>query len=163
MSQTLIVETRRSKGVQKADLSKYSKEEVKTILGYFDADSYVAVRNYRAKSEGEVIEIKFYRNGVKGQVKYSLKTILSKDDFKAIGFVATPNNNLHLTKAGSTLNTVFDVEVKEPVKKISSKKDKKEKAEKADSEKPLQHPATKANDSKEKAVKSKKTPLVAVQ
>lgn len=150
MTNTLIVETRRSKGVHKADLTKFTKEEVKTALDFFGASSYVAVRNYRSKADSnEVIEIKFHRQGVKGIVKYSLKTILSKDDFKAIGFTETPNKNLHLTQSGCTIDKVFDIEVKEPVKKIASKKSKTEKAEKkeaADSAKktPLVHPDTKS-------------------
>jgi len=174
MSQTLIVETRRSKGVHKADLTKFTKEDVKTALDYFQANSYVAVRNYRSKSEdNEVIEIKFHRVGTKGNVKYCLKTILSKDDLKAIGFVDTPNKNLHLTAAGSTLDTYFDVEVKEPAKKISSKKEKKEKAEKASVKKtPLAHPSSKSKIAEGKAVEDeedtkkaapKKTPLAAVK
>lgn len=151
MANTIIVETRRSKGVHKADLTKFSKEEIKTALDYFKSSSYVAVRNYRSKADNaEVMEIKFHRQGSKGIVKYSLKTILTKDDLKAIGFAETPNKNMHLTQAGCTIDNAFDVEVKEPVKKIASKKTKAEKTNDkkaaADSTKktPLVHPSTKA-------------------
>lgn len=165
MSETIIVETRRSKGVHKADLTKFTKEQVKDVLDFYHANSYVAVRNYRSKSEdNEVIEIKFHKMGAKGQIKYCLKTILSKDDLKAIGFVDTPNKNLHLTEKGVTLDSLFDVEVKEPAKKISSKKEKKEKkAEKESSKKtPIAHPSTKTKsktEDSETEESSKKTPL----
>lgn len=168
MTNTLIVETRRSKGVHKADLTKFSKEEVKTALEYFDASSYVAVRNYRSKADNaEVMEIKFHRQGAKGIVKYSLKTILTKDDLKAIGFAETPNKNMHLTKAGCTIDKVWDVEVKEPVKKISSKKTKAEKTNEAKAaadpakKTPLVHPATKTTEKEEEkvAVAAGKEPL----
>ena len=154
MNNLVILETRRSKGVNKADLTKLSKEEIKTALDFFNSTSYVAVRNYRSKAgEDEVIEIKFHRQGAKGIVKYSLKTILSKEDLKSIGFSETPNNNLHLTKPDCTIDSLFDVVVKEPVKKISSKKTKTEKInnKKADSSKktPLVHPDSKVEDEDE--------------
>jgi hypothetical protein len=168
MTNTLIVETRRSKGVHKADLTKFSKEEIKTALDFFNSSSYVAVRNYRSKADNaEVTEIKFHRQGVKGVVKYSLKTILSKDDFKAVGFVETTNKNLHLTQSGCTIDKAFDVEVKEPVKKIASKKTKAEKANdkkgEADPAKktPLTHPATKTAEAKTEEKVAAKTPLPA--
>ena len=82
---------------------------------------------YRFPQAPEVIEVKFHRQGVKGIVKYSLKTILTPEDFKAIGFEETPNKNLHLTQQGCTIDKTFDIEVKAPVKKISSKKTKTEK------------------------------------
>ena len=173
MANTLIVETRRSKGVHKADLTKFSKEEIKTALEFFGSSSYVAVRNYRSKADNaEVMEIKFHRQGVKGIVKYTLKTILNKDDLKAIGFVETPNKNWHLTQAGCTIDKAFDVEVKEPVKKISSKKTKTEKANEAKSpadiskKTPLVHPSTKAKAAEAEAetkeeVKAEEKELVA--
>lgn len=129
MTDTLILETRRSKGVHKADLTKLNKEQVKSALEFFNSSSYIAVKNYRAKADNaEVMEVKFHRQGAKGIIKYSLKTILTPEDFKAIGFEDTPNKNLHLTQKGCTIDKLFDVEVKVPVKKISSKKTKTEKA-----------------------------------
>ena len=142
MSQLIVLETRRSKGFHKADLTNFSKEDIKKALEYYNSSSFVAVRNYRAKADDkEVIEIKFHRMSAKGQVKYSLKTVLTKEELKELGFVESPKKNLHKTQSGCTIDTAFDVEVKEPAKKISSKK------------------AEKKNEAKANADSSKKTPL----
>lgn len=162
MANTIILETRRSKGVYKADLTNFSKEEIKNVLEFYDCSSYVAVKNYRSKTESKepAVEIKFHRQSAKGLVKYSLKTSLSKEDLNSIGFKETPNKNMHLTEAGCTIDNLFDIEVKEPVKKISSKKSKNEKVnEKKESnpsnKTPLVHPET----IKEEKVVAIKTPL----
>ena len=142
MSNPIIVETRRSKGVFKADLTQFSKDQIKTVLDHFSANSYVAVKNYRSKADDNVvIEIKFHKLGTKGTMKYSLKTILNWEDLKSIGFVETPNKNMHLTAPGNSIDAVFDVEVKEPTKKISSKKKSEEKAEKSVKKTPVAHPS----------------------
>ena len=113
MSQLIVLETRRSKGFHKADLTKFSKEDIKKALEYYNSSSFVAVRNYRAKADDkEVIEIKFHRMSAKGQVKYSLKTVLTKEELKELGFVESPKKNLHKTQSGCTIDTAFDVEVK---------------------------------------------------
>ena len=62
-------------------------------------------------------------------------------ELKELGFVESPKKNLHKTQSGCTIDTAFDVEVKEPAKKISSKK------------------AEKKNEAKANADSSKKTPL----
>lgn len=128
MTNIIFVETRRSKGVHKADISALDKDQVKAVLTEYQSNSYVAVKNYRTDS----FEIKFEKMKAKGLASYSLKTSLTEEDFKAIGFVKTEKGNYHLTEKGCSINK-FDVEVKEPVKKIASRK-KEEKA--ADDKKP---------------------------
>jgi hypothetical protein len=142
---TVIIETRRSKGTHKADLTKLSKEDIKLVLSHFNSSSYVAVKNYRTDAR----EIKFHIMKERGVVNYCLNTTLSDDDLKAIGFSKTEKNNWHLTQQGCTIDSVYDVEVKEPVKKIESKKTKAEKKEKAESvdsskKKPLPAPTKKS-------------------
>lgn len=135
---SIIIETRRSKGIHKADLTKLSKEDVKSVLSYFNSSSYVAVKNYRIDSR----EVKFHVLKERGTVSYCLKTNLSEEDLKAIGFSKTEKGNWHLTQQGCTIDSVYDVEVKEPVKKISSKKSKSEKSsETVDSSKKKPLPA----------------------
>lgn len=139
---TVIIETRRSKGVHKADLTKLSKEDIKLVLSHFNANSYVAVKNYRT----DAMEIKFHMLRERGTVNYCLKTVLTDEELKAIGFSKTPKNNWHLTQTGCSIDAVYDVEVKEPVKKIESKKtkaEKKEKVESVDSSKKKPLPAPK--------------------
>ena len=90
----------------------------------------------------------------RGVVNYCLKTTLSDEDLKAIGFSKTEKNNWHLTQQGCTIDSVYDVEVKEPVKKIESKKTKAEKKEKSESvdsskKKPLPAPTKKTEEKAE--------------
>lgn len=144
----IVIETRRSKGIHKADLTKFTKEEVKEALDWFKSSSYVAVKNYRT----DAMEIKFHLLRERGQVKYCLKTNLTDEDFKALKFAKTEKGNWHLTKSGCTIDSLYDVEVKEPVKKIESKKTKAEKKAKEEAKtvdsakkKPLPAPTSKAS------------------
>lgn len=159
---TIIIETRRSKGIHKADLTQMNATQIKSVLDYYNSNSYVAVKNYRTDS----MEIKFERMASKGMINYSLKTSLSVEDFKSIGFSKTEKGNMHLTQTGCTINSRWDVEVKEPVKKIESKKSKAEKAEKAEStssskKQPL--PFKKSTSSEETKVENTTTEESAVE
>ena len=119
MAQNLIiVETRRSKGMHKADLTNLSLEDIKNVLKFYNSNSYVALKNYRTNC----MEIKFERLGARGVVNYNLKTSLTDKDFEDMKFTKSPKGNWHLTKEGCTISR-FDIEVKEPVKKITSRKD----------------------------------------
>ena len=146
----IIVETRRSKGVHKADLTTLSKEKIQEILKFYNSNSYVALKNYRT----DCMEIKFERMGARGLVNYNLKTSLTDSDFEELKFIKTPKGNWHLTQEGCSISR-FDIEVKEPVKKITSRK-KEEKSSKVKTEKgktPL--PPTKSKEVKtEKKVKT---------
>lgn len=164
---TIIIETRRSKGIHKADLTKMSSTEVKEILNWYKANSYVAIKNYRT----DAMEIRFERMGSKGLVSYSLKTNLTDEDFKSLGFTKTEKGNWHLTEKGCSINR-WDVEVKEPVKRIETKKSKAEKkASSVDSSKKQPLPFKKSDskaeveedieDEVEEVVTSKKQPLPA--
>lgn len=126
MTQNLIVvETRRSKGIHKADLTNLDKDTIKALLGFYGSNSYVALMNYRTN----YYEIKFERMAAKGMVKYCLKVSLTDDDFKALGFSKSENGNWHYTQQGCSISR-FDVKLVPPVKKVSAKKEKAEKKEK---------------------------------
>lgn len=126
MTQNLIVvETRRSKGIHKADLTNLDKDTIKALLGFYGSNSYVALMNFRTN----YYEIKFERMAVKGMVKYCLKVSLTDDDFKALGFSKSENGNWHYTQQGCSISR-FDVKLVPPVKKVSAKKEKAEKKEK---------------------------------
>lgn len=126
MTQNLIVvETRRSKGIHKADLTNLDKDTIKALLGFYGSNSYVALMNFRTN----YYEIKFERMAAKGMVKYCLKVSLTDDDFKALGFSKSENGNWHYTQQGCSISR-FDVKLVPPVKKVSAKKEKAEKKEK---------------------------------
>lgn len=126
MTQNLIVvETRRSKGIHKADLTNLDKDTIKALLGFYGSNSYVALMNFRTN----YYEIKFERMAAKGMVKYCLKVSLTDDDFKALGFSKSENGNWHYTQQGCSISR-FDVKLVSPVKKVSAKKEKAEKKEK---------------------------------
>lgn len=126
MTQNLIVvETRRSKGIHKADLTNLDKDTIKALLGFYGSNSYVALMNFRTN----YYEIKFERMTAKGMVKYCLKVSLTDDDFKALGFSKSENGNWHYTQQGCSISR-FDVKLVPPVKKVSAKKEKAEKKEK---------------------------------
>lgn len=126
MTQNLIVvETRRSKGIHKADLTNLDKDTIKALLGFYGSNSYVALMNFRTN----YYEIKFERMTAKGMVKYCLKVSLTDDDFKALGFSKSENDNWHYTQQGCSISR-FDVKLVPPVKKVSAKKEKAEKKEK---------------------------------
>lgn len=146
MTKMIVLETRRSKGVHKADVSKFTKEEIKAALDHYNSNSYVAVKNYRTES----MEIKFERMGAKGLVNYSLKTNLTEEDLQSMGFVKSEKGNYHLTQKGVSISK-FDIEVKPPVKKISKRKEKVEKKVKAEGATKAPLPPTKDAKAKETA------------
>lgn len=123
----IIVETRRSKGTHKADITTLSTAEVKELLAFYDSSSFVAVKNYKTKCT----DIKFDRNGERGIIKYSLKSSLTEEDLVKLGFSKTSVGNYALNKEGCSTNPLYDIEVKEPVQKIGSKR-KKDKVAKSD-------------------------------
>lgn len=152
----IIVETRRSKGTHKADITALKTEEVKELLAFYHSSSFVAVKNYKTKCR----DIKFDRNGERGIIKYSLKSSLTDEDLTKLGFSKTQMGNWALNMDGCTTNPVYDVEVKEPVQKVGTKR-KKNKAEKTEKKTKVEESTdtteTTAETTKEEKAEVKKT------